>query len=254
MAWRISTHGSRWGRRPDSIQTEYHPVTGSLRLLGVGTELRTDAPNLRHSVRRQSLLKAMEGGIHNTMNRSFAVYGSVTLAGPSASSKKTVASVRVTKSGSNSDPDLPEVIALRCKAIRLTSAILDNIRSSKYNNADEFKAAYMELCSQLELDAAQVQRYKGFVCRHHLVPRCNGGDDSVQNLRPFTFSSHVLIHIVLAAYWPNKPNLQYAVKLMITGESRKDALPSFPEEVLAAIDAAVTKSNAERSRSQALLA
>ena len=195
--------------------------------------------------------------MHNTMKRSFADivrYGSATPPAPSGSSKKTVASVRVTKNANNSDPELPEVIALRREAIRLTSAVLDNIRSRVYNNADEFEAAYMELCGQLELDAAQVQRFKGFVCRHHLVPRCEGGDDSVRNLRPFIFSSHALIHIVLATYWPNKPNLQYAVKLMITGESRNDALTSFPDEVLAAIDAAVTKSNAERSRRQALLA
>ena len=75
------------------------------------------------------------------------------------------------------------------------------------------------------------------------------------NLLPFIFSSHVLIHIVLAAYWPNKPNLQHAVLLMtgiMTG--RTDAPTSFPEEVLAAMDAAVAKSNAYRSRKQALLA
>ena len=41
---------------------------------------------------------------------------------------------------------------------------------------------------------------------------------------------------------------------MAAGESRRDILTSFPEEVLAAMDAAVTKSNAERSRRQALLA
>ena len=105
-----------------------------------------------------------------------------------------------------------------------------------------------------ELDDAQIKRFKGFVCYHHLVPVSKGGENSVGNLRPFIFSSHVLIHIVLAAYWPNKPNLQYAVDLMTTGESRKDALTSFPEEVLAAMDSAVTKSNAERSRTQALLA
>ena len=189
------------------------------------------------------------------MKRSFAVYGSVTPPAPSASSKKTVAADRITKDGRNSNPQLPEVIELRREASRLSNAILDNIRSGKCNNADEFNAAYMELCGLLELDDAQIKRFKGFVCYHHLVPTSEGGDSSVGNLRPFIYSSHFLLHIVLATYWPNKHNLVHAVNMMaITMAGHKDVLTSFPEEVLAAMDAAVVKSHAANSRRQTMLA
>ena len=95
-----------------------------------------------------SLLKVMEGGIHNTMKRSRTAYGSVIPPAPSASSKKTVASVRGNSvpSGRDSDPDLPEAIALRRESGRLANIILDDIRSGKYDNAEEFDAAYRELC------------------------------------------------------------------------------------------------------------
>ena len=73
------------------------------------------------------------------------------------------------------------------------------------------------------------------------------------NLLPFIFSSHVLLHIVLAAYWPKKPNLQCAVLLM-TGSQAVDIVASFPEQVLSAMDAACAKSSAEQSRRQTLLA
>ena len=111
-----------------------------------------------------------------------------------------MSTVRVTKNSRHIDPELPEAIALRRESCRLANTILDDIRDGKYNNAEQFRDAYMELCGLLELDDAQIKRFKGVVCYHHLVPVSEGGDDSVANLRPFIFSSHVLIHIVLAAY------------------------------------------------------
>ena len=66
------------------------------------------------------------------------------------------ACVRVTKNGCNSDLELPEIIALRRESCRLANNILDDIRDRKYNNAEQFNTAYMELCGLLALDDAQV--------------------------------------------------------------------------------------------------
>ena len=43
----------------------------------------------------------------------------------------------------NTDPELPEAIALRCEPCRLANIILDDIRDEKYNNAEQFNTAYM---------------------------------------------------------------------------------------------------------------
>ena len=108
-----------------------------------------------------------------------------------------------------------------------------------------------ELCGRLELNAAQIKRFKGFVCWHHLVPTSEGGDNSSINVRPFIYSQHVILHIVPATFWPNKLNLQCTVEMM-TG---KNIRGKFPEGLLVGMDAAVACSRAaESSRLRALAA
>lgn len=61
---------------------------------------------------------------------------------------------------------------------------------------------------------------EGYVERHHIIPRCMGGDDDNTNLVALTPEEHFLAHILLVKIHPDHRNLIFAVQKMTQGRSR----------------------------------
>lgn len=54
----------------------------------------------------------------------------------------------------------------------------------------------------------------GYVERHHVVPRCVGGDDDQSNIVALTAREHFLAHMLLWKMYPDKRGLVYAASMM----------------------------------------
>lgn len=50
--------------------------------------------------------------------------------------------------------------------------------------------------------------------RHHIIPRCLGGDDSLENLIIVTAREHYILHAILCKIYPNNKSLKYAFNMM----------------------------------------
>jgi hypothetical protein len=66
-----------------------------------------------------------------------------------------------------------------------------------------------------------------YVERHHIIPRCMGGDEEPSNLVRLTAEEHCLAHQLLAKMHPENEKLAYAAKTMgaraahLTGSKNK---------------------------------
>lgn len=56
---------------------------------------------------------------------------------------------------------------------------------------------------------------------HHIVPRCQGGNDSDSNIVKLTPRDHFVAHLLLCAIYPDNPKLQYAFNMMCNAANNK---------------------------------
>ncbi len=54
----------------------------------------------------------------------------------------------------------------------------------------------------------------GYVEKHHILPKCLGGTDDVDNIVLLTAEEHFLAHQLLVKMYPNEPGLAYAAQMM----------------------------------------
>jgi hypothetical protein len=64
------------------------------------------------------------------------------------------------------------------------------------------------------IDRARNRKLPGYRERHHVIPRCLGGNDDKINLVELTAREHFIIHKLLCEIYPNKPKLVYAYWMM----------------------------------------
>ena len=56
--------------------------------------------------------------------------------------------------------------------------------------------------------------------KHHIIPKCIGGDNSKSNLVLLTSSEHFLAHQLLIKMYPNEPKLVFAAQMMLYGTTK----------------------------------
>lgn len=56
--------------------------------------------------------------------------------------------------------------------------------------------------------------------KHHIIPKCMGGDNSNSNLVLLTSSEHFLAHQLLIKMYPNEPKLVFAAQMMLYGTNK----------------------------------
>lgn len=71
----------------------------------------------------------------------------------------------------------------------------------------------------LLIDRARNRKLKGYVEKHHVVPRCLGGTDQKENLVRLTPEEHYLAHQLLVKMNPGNLKLIYAASMMGTTRS-----------------------------------
>lgn len=74
------------------------------------------------------------------------------------------------------------------------------------------------------MDRAKVRVITGYTERHHIIPRCLGGDDSSENLVSLTPEEHYVAHQLLVKVHPTNHGLKYAVVKMTSGKYRNNKL------------------------------
>ncbi len=71
----------------------------------------------------------------------------------------------------------------------------------------------------LLIERARGRLLEGYVERHHVVPRCMGGDDSADNIVELTAEEHYVAHQLLVKMYPDNWLLVYAAQMMTVGRS-----------------------------------
>lgn len=64
----------------------------------------------------------------------------------------------------------------------------------------------------------QLESYKE---KHHIIPKCLGGNDNKDNLVELTAKEHFLCHMLLCRIYPDNIKLLYALFLMSIGRNKK---------------------------------
>jgi len=66
----------------------------------------------------------------------------------------------------------------------------------------------------LLIKKAKLKNHSGYLEKHHIVPRCLGGDDAKINLILLTPEEHFLAHKLLTKIYPNNLKILYAFNFM----------------------------------------
>lgn len=64
------------------------------------------------------------------------------------------------------------------------------------------------------IERAKGRVIEGYVERHHIIPRCMGGDNNSNNLVKLTAREHYICHLLLVKMYPNERKLIYAAHMM----------------------------------------
>jgi hypothetical protein len=75
----------------------------------------------------------------------------------------------------------------------------------------DYSGIYIEL-----MERATDRIIDGYTEKHHIIPRCMGGDDKPRNLVLLTASEHYLAHQLLVKIYPKNNKLIFAASLMTT--------------------------------------
>ena len=66
----------------------------------------------------------------------------------------------------------------------------------------------------LLIERAKTRVIEGYTEKHHIIPKCMGGNDDASNLVELTAEEHYIAHLLLVKIYPNKGKLIYAANMM----------------------------------------
>jgi hypothetical protein len=78
---------------------------------------------------------------------------------------------------------------------------------------------YQKIYNQI-IDRAKTRQIEGYVEKHHIIPRCIGGNDEQDNLVKLTAREHFICHQLLVEIYPTESKLKYALYLMNIGKRK----------------------------------
>ena len=85
---------------------------------------------------------------------------------------------------------------------------------------------YQKIYDQI-IERAKNRHLEGYKEKHHIKPKCIGGDDFPNNIVELTAREHFLCHRLLCEIYPNNDKLWYALWLMIVGKNRQKSLSPY---------------------------
>jgi hypothetical protein len=78
---------------------------------------------------------------------------------------------------------------------------------------------YQKVYNQI-IERAKTRQLKGYTEKHHIIPKCLGGNNDKKNLVELTAREHFICHRLLCELYPDNEKLKYCLWLMITGRKR----------------------------------
>jgi len=78
---------------------------------------------------------------------------------------------------------------------------------------------YAKIYNQI-IERAQKRNLEGYVEKHHIIPKCIGGEDTNENIVKLTAREHFLCHRLLCKIYPKELKLWYALWLMVIGKKK----------------------------------
>jgi hypothetical protein len=78
---------------------------------------------------------------------------------------------------------------------------------------------YQKIYNQI-VERAKNRILEGYKEKHHIIPKCLGGDNSANNLVELTAREHFLCHMLLCEIYPNENKLKHALFLMAIGKQK----------------------------------
>jgi len=94
---------------------------------------------------------------------------------------------------------------------------------------------YKKVYEQIITKAQSENRIKGldiYYERHHIIPKCLGGDNSKDNLVLLTGKEHYICHKLLVCIYPNNTKLVFALWAFISGFNKSIIIHSAREAAL----------------------
>ena len=80
---------------------------------------------------------------------------------------------------------------------------------------------YQKIHNQI-INRAKQRELVGYKERHHIVPRCLGGTDNIDNIVLLTAREHFIVHKLLCKIYPNEDKLFFAYRMMAVMKNSKD--------------------------------
>ena len=77
------------------------------------------------------------------------------------------------------------------------------------------------------INRARNRTLQGYYEKHHVIPRCLGGDDDLDNLVKLTAREHFIVHKLLCKIYPNEHKLVYAYWAMCNKQSSKKMIRDY---------------------------
>jgi hypothetical protein len=78
---------------------------------------------------------------------------------------------------------------------------------------------YKKIYDQI-IDRSKCRKIEGYTEKHHIIPKCMGGNNSIENLAILTAREHFLCHLILVEIYPTIPKLKQALWVMVNGRNR----------------------------------
>jgi hypothetical protein len=81
---------------------------------------------------------------------------------------------------------------------------------------------YQRIYNQI-IKRAKNRQLEGYKEKHHIIPKCLGGNNDKENLVELTAKEHFLCHMLLCEFYPKEYKLKYALFLMAIGKQSKNS-------------------------------
>ena len=78
---------------------------------------------------------------------------------------------------------------------------------------------YQKIYNQI-INRAKTRQIEGYIEKHHIVPKCLGGEDIKENIIQLTSREHFICHQLLCEMYPNEFKLKQALFLMSIGKQK----------------------------------
>lgn len=94
-------------------------------------------------------------------------------------------------------------------------SIPEILEEKEYKHRTKYRSLYIRLIKRgLSMTEKELNGYNE---KHHILPRCMGGDDNKENLVLLPVRYHIMAHIILLEAYPDHTGICYAAFCMING-------------------------------------